>query len=154
MFMIRRAVEKDLFQVKRLLREAEMNDKGLEEHLAHFFVVETVAESGNHAKIVGACGMEVYEPYGLLRSFVLERASWNSRVGLQLVHILLSYAGHLDLSHVYLVAGSTPAFFEQIGFSVISVEDLPEEIQTSDHIEQSISKGIPMVYACFPSRQH
>lgn len=154
MFVIRRAAERDLFQMRRLLIEAGLNDHGIEDHLQHFFVVESPGEKEKPPQIVGAIGMEVYNPYGLLRSFVLKRASWNPGIGVKLIHILLSYAGHLKLSHVYLLAGTSTSFFEQMGFTVIPFEDIPEGILESEHLERSASKGTPMVYACFPADQH
>jgi N-acetylglutamate synthase-like GNAT family acetyltransferase len=154
MFVIRRAAKQDLFQMRRLLNEAGLNDHGIEDHLRHFFVVESPGEKENPPQIVGAIGMEVYRPYGLLRSFVLKRASWNPGIGVKLIHILLSYAGHLKLSHVYLLAGASASFFEEMGFSVIPFEEIPEDIQESEHMERTASKGTPMVYSCFPTDSH
>ncbi|MBA4495943.1 GNAT family N-acetyltransferase [Paenactinomyces guangxiensis] len=154
MFVIRRAAKRDIFQVRKLLNEAGLNDRGVDKHLEHFFVVESPGENGSAARITGAVGMEVYRPCGLLRSFVLERASWNPKVGLQLIQILLAYAGHLQLSHVYLLAGASASFFEQIGFAEVPFADLPEDISGSEHLEHTGPNGTPMVYACFPSGQH
>ncbi|MFC7440076.1 GNAT family N-acetyltransferase [Laceyella putida] len=154
MFVIRRAIERDVFQVRKLLKEAGLNDKGINDHIEHFFVVEMPAEEGMTAQLVGAVGMEVYKPYGLLRSFVLERAPWNTKVGMNMIQILLSYAGKLRLSHVYLLAGASQEFFTQMGFSEIEHEKLPAEIQESEHVERSRERGTPMVYSCFPTRQH
>jgi N-acetylglutamate synthase-like GNAT family acetyltransferase len=154
MFIIRRVVERDLTPVRQLLREAQLNDQGVEDHLEHFFVVEYPGEKKEDQALVGAVGMEVYKPYGLLRSFVLERSSWNLKIGLQMIQILLSYAGHLKLSHVYLLAGASLPFFEQMGFTAISLDELPEEIRASPHLEHTVSQGTPMVYICFPTQQH
>ncbi|SEM80294.1 GNAT family N-acetyltransferase [Lihuaxuella thermophila] len=154
MFVIRRAAERDLFQMRRLLNETGLNDHGMEDHLRHFFVVERPGGEEEPPEIVGAIGMEVYHPFGLLRSFVLKRASWNPAIGVKLIHILLSYAAQLKLTHVYLLAGTTTSFFEQMGFSVIPFADIPEDIQESEHMERCASKGTPMVYACFPNDPH
>jgi amino-acid N-acetyltransferase len=149
MFAIRQAEEKDVFQIKRLLKDAGVNDKGVEDFIEHFFVVEEVDnEDADVSQMVGAVDMEVYEEYGLLRSFVLQRASWNPKVGLQLIEILLSYAQKCKLSEVYMLAGESNAFFEQIGFQEISKEALPEAIKNSSHLKRSIPNGTPMVYSC------
>lgn len=149
MFAIRQATEKDIFQIKRLLRDANVNEKGVEESVQHFFVVEEINEEDvGVSQMVGAVGMEVHGQYGLLRSFVLQRANWNPRVGLQLIDILLSYAVKSKLSKVYMLAGDCNAFFEQIGFSAVEKEELPEEIQCSTHMKRSIANGTPMVYSC------
>lgn len=148
MFVIRRAIERDVFQVRKLLKEAGLNDKGIEEHIDHFFVVEIPTEKGTTAQLVGAVGMEVYRPYGLLRSFVLERAPWNAKVGMNMIQTLLSYASQLRLSHIYLLAGASQEFFTQLGFTEIEYERMPAEIQESDHVERSRQQGKPMVYRC------
>jgi amino-acid N-acetyltransferase len=148
MFVIRRAEEKDLFRVRRLIKDAGLNDKGIEKHLSHFFVAET-AEGEEMSQMIGVVGMEVHGPYGLLRSFVLERASWNPKVGLNMIGILLSYAKKLKLERVYLLAGASTSFFGELGFSEVAVQDLPEELMASEHLERSVFKGTPMVYTCF-----
>lgn len=149
MFAIRQAREKDIFQIKRLLRDAGVNEKGVEESVQHFFVVEEMDEQDTGiSQLVGAVGMEVHEPYGLLRSFVLQRATWNPKIGLQLIEILLSYALKCKLSKVYMLAGECNTFFEQIGFTPVEKDQLPKEIQSSTHMQRSISNGTPMVYSC------
>ena len=40
MFIIRQAEKKDLFQIRKLLKEVGLNDRGIEEHLDHFFIAE------------------------------------------------------------------------------------------------------------------
>jgi amino-acid N-acetyltransferase len=154
MFIIRRAVEQDLSSIKQLLHKMELNDQGMEEHLSHFFVVEYLEEAREDQPLIGVMGMEVYEPYALLRSFVLERASWNLKIGLQMMQILLSYAGHLQLSHVYLLAGDSSPFFAQMGFTTILREQFPEEVQASLHVKRSDLQAIPMAYTCFPEQLH
>jgi amino-acid N-acetyltransferase len=155
MFIIRRAVEQDLTSIRQLLQKMEVNDEGMEDHLSHFFVVEYLSEQQREDQpLMGVMGMEVYEPYALLRSFVLERASWNLKIGLQMMQILLSYAGHLQLSHVYLLAGDSLPFFEQMGFTAILREQFPEELQASLHLKKSSSQATPMAYTCFPALQH
>ncbi|MBD1372117.1 hypothetical protein IC620_07050 [Hazenella sp. IB182357] len=156
MFTIRKAKETDIFSVRRMLKEANINDMGIDQHIQHFFVVEVHAEEVDgedvKAQMVGAVGMEVYKPYGLLRSFVLDRASWKSEIGLKMVEILLMYAEDKDLEQVYLFAGASSAFFEQIGFAKTTVSELPAEILESDHLKRTIHNGIPMMYKCHATK--
>ena len=107
-----------------------MNERGVEESVEHFFVVEEIDEQdAGISQLVGAVGMEVHEPYGLLRSFVLQGATWNPKIGLQLIEILLSYALKCKLSKVYMLAGDCNTFFEQIGFTSVEKDQLPQQIQ-------------------------
>lgn len=97
MFVIRQAEKKDLFQIRKLIKEVGLRDRGIEQHLQHFFIAEVPAENkGEVSPMVGVVGMEVYPPYGLIRSFVLERAPWNSKVGINMIQVLLSYAEKWD----------------------------------------------------------
>ncbi|AUS10227.1 hypothetical protein C1X05_16220 [Laceyella sacchari] len=153
MFVIRRAIERDVFQVRKLLREAGLNDRGIDEHIDHFFVVEMPTDEGETPQLAGAVGMEVHGKYGLLRSFVLERAPWNTKVGMNMIQILLSYASKLRLSHVYLLAGASQEFFTQLGFSEIAFDELPADIRESEHVERSRNQGTAMVFSCVPSHQ-
>ncbi|RAL23328.1 GNAT family N-acetyltransferase [Thermoflavimicrobium daqui] len=155
MFLIRRAQISDLYSVKRLLQQAKLNDQGIDQHLEHFFIVEQTDEEEETGLVVGAIGMEVYNPYGLLRSFVLARASWNGKVGIHLIKILLAYAEALKLFEVYLVAGDSISLFQLMGFEVIDYENLPDEISDSNHVKRcKEQKGTPMVYKCFTKRKH
>ncbi len=147
MFVIRQAEKKDLFQIKKLIKEVGLRDKGIEQHLHHFFVAEIPSEDKEEVKpMVGVVGMEVYPPYGLIRSFVLERAPWNSRVGINMIQVLLSYAEEMGLSHIYLLAGQSTRFFTQLGFVKAGLEEIPEKLLQSEHLVKSMSQGQPMVY--------
>jgi len=149
MFVIRQAEKKDLFQIRKLLKEVGLSDRGIEEHLHHFFIAEIPAEKeGEVSPLVGMVGMEVYPPYGLIRSFVLERAPWNSKVGVNMIQVIISYAEQMGLSRIYLLAGQTTHFFTRLGFVKTEEENLPEELHQSDHLKQSIARGQPMVYTC------
>ncbi|MBA4548124.1 hypothetical protein H1R82_01455 [Thermoactinomyces intermedius] len=149
MFVIRQAEKKDLFQIRKLLKEVGLNDRGIEEHLDHFFIAELPAGGkGDVSQMVGIVGMEVYPPYGLIRSFVLERAPWNSKVGVHMIQVILSYAEQMGLSRIYLLAGQSTHFFSRLGFVKTGEEHLPEELHQSAHLKQSIHRGQPMVYTC------
>jgi amino-acid N-acetyltransferase len=149
MFVIRRAGEHDLFRIRRLIKDAGLNDKGIESHLLHFFVVETANDDEESPQMVGVVGMEVHGSIGLLRSFVLERASWNGKVGVNMMEILLAYAAKLGLTHVYLLAGASTSFFSELGFVEVAFADLPDVLKESEHFERSLYKGTPMVYTRF-----
>lgn len=147
MFVIRQAEKKDLFQIRKLIKEVGLRDRGIEQHLQHFFIAEVPAENkGEVSPMVGVVGMEVYPPYGLIRSFVLERAPWNSKVGINMIQVLLSYAEKMGLSHIYLLAGQSTRFFTQLGFVKTGQEDIPEQLHQSEHLVKSMSEGQPMVY--------
>jgi amino-acid N-acetyltransferase len=96
--------------------------------------------------LVGTVGIEVYPPYGLLRSFVLKKEVCNLKISLQMIEILLQYAASLALKEVYLFAKETSPFLMQMGFSKIAMEELPYPIVQS--LKSMGRQGIPMVYTC------
>jgi amino-acid N-acetyltransferase len=153
--VVRKAKSSDIELVRQLLQEASLNDQGIDEHVEHFFVVEQTGEDEIPQKIVGAIGMEVYPPYGLLRSFVLERSSWNAKLGIQLIQIILSYAEYLKLSEVYLLTTASQVFFRELGFEQAIDQEIPFEIKESPHISQSsLKSGILLVYHLFNKKSH
>lgn len=148
MQIVRKATEADLSYIKQLIQEAGLDDAGVEKGLEHFFVVEDVCEWSDSPHLVGTVGMEVYPPYGLLRSFVLKKEAWNVKISLRMMEILLRYASDLSLKKVYLFARETTPFFSQMGFSKISPEELPSSIVRSQHGQRMGRQGIPMMFSC------
>ncbi|MGA8942642.1 MAG: GNAT family N-acetyltransferase [Thermoactinomyces sp.] len=147
MFVIRQAEKKDLFQIRKLIKEVGLRDRGIEQHLQHFFIAEIPSQNkGEVSPMVGVVGMEVYPPYGLIRSFVLERAPWNSKVGVDMIRELLLYAEKMGLSRIYLLAGQSTRFFTQLGFVKMDQKEIPELLHQSEHLLKSMSQGQPMVY--------
>ncbi|SFI66973.1 GNAT family N-acetyltransferase [Thermoflavimicrobium dichotomicum] len=155
MFLIRRAQASDLHSVRHLLKRSKIKDQGIDQHLEHFFLVEQASEGEEHVKIVGMIGLEVYKPYGLLSSFILAKASWSAKIGIHLIKIILTYAETIQLLEVYLLAGHAADLFQQMGFEVITYEELPEEIRGTGHIQLCQEKdGVPMVYRVFKKKKH
>ncbi|SDY41110.1 GNAT family N-acetyltransferase [Thermoactinomyces sp. DSM 45892] len=146
MVIVRRAKPEDQGEIERLLREASLDDDGVDKHLEHFFVVEIPPADDETAQMVGAAGMEIYESCALLRSLVVARASWNGEVSWKLMQILLSYAEHLDLEEVYLFANGASPWLQEIGFESVSFDQLPDEIQELPHVDQLKDKGSPLVF--------
>ncbi|TCS95576.1 GNAT family N-acetyltransferase [Hazenella coriacea] len=144
MLVIRKANREDLKGIQQLLVESGLYHHDLSEHLQHFLVVE----SSEGCEILGVAGMEVYHPYGLLRSFVLKREIWKPQIGLQLIQMLLMQAEKLKCDSIFLITNTLAPLFEPLGFSMIQKEELPESIRTSAHLNSSMSHGIPMVYHC------
>ena len=143
MFVIRKAEVGDIASILQLLQDARLNQQGVDEHLHSFLVVEEQTDAGN--QIVGSAGMEIHHEHGLLRSFVMKKAPWNGRVGLQLFGILLSWAEQRGIKELYLLAGVTQSFFLQIGFYPIKWEEIPKPVRASEHMRQTgMERRTPM----------
>src|SRR5690606_38688724 len=101
MVAVRRADKGDGETIARLLRQAGISDRGVDDHLGHFLIVE---EEGS-CRTIGTVGLEIYGDKGLLRSFVMESDAWNGKTGLELIDVVLSYVRQSELREIYLLAG-------------------------------------------------
>ncbi len=147
MFIIRRSQKGDLDGVKALIHQADLDESTVELHFEHFFIVELYEKEHQTKHLVGVAGMEVYHSYGLFRLFILKKGDWNGKIGVQLIKILLSYAKSLRLLEVYLLSNNCVYLFKQLGFEVITYDDLPQEL---DHIKWGMKKqAVPMIYKCY-----
>ncbi|OYD07998.1 GNAT family N-acetyltransferase [Paludifilum halophilum] len=146
MFTVRKATAEDIESITHLLRTAGTNDEGVDKHLDHFLIVEDPRVQP--PRIVGTAGIEIYGNRGLLRSFVMKTDSWNAKVALELIGVILAHTGRSGLKEVYLMAGIAQHIFEHFGFRSVEWEDLPESIRRSDHIQkmEKEAAGRPMVY--------
>jgi amino-acid N-acetyltransferase len=138
MFAVRKATQRDAVWIREVLRKAQMNNEGVDEHLEQFLVIEDSRQPGNR---VGTVGLEIYGKRGLLRSFVLDQVSWNAATGLKLIGVVLTHASRLGLEEVYLMTGNAQPIFEYFGFVPVKWEDMPNDIRQSDHASYARDLG-------------
>jgi amino-acid N-acetyltransferase len=81
--------------------------------------------------IVGAAAVEMYAPYGLLRSVVVADSHRGRKVGLQLTRAAIARAEALGLHALYLLTETAPAFFPKFGFAPVARADIPHEVKQS-----------------------
>ena len=116
----------DLERVTDLLLECDLPADDVEEILGKGYVI---AEHG--VELVGVCGIEIFNPYGLLRSLAVS-PSWRGRsVGRMLVNDRLAWAKTESMRSLYLLTIDTSRYFEQFGFERIDRDDVPDEIKGS-----------------------
>ncbi|MBO8172027.1 MAG: GNAT family N-acetyltransferase [Bacillaceae bacterium] len=144
--VVRLATQDDLETIRGLLRKGRLNTEGIDEHLDHFLVVEDV----NHQKIVGTAGMEIWGKHGLLRSLAMASESWNARVGLELVRIMLNFARKKQVQDLYLITASSYEFFQNLGFQPIGLEQVPDSLKTSSHFKQYQPEWMRIMVYHFP----
>lgn len=144
MYAIRQAKHQDIDKLTHLLDSANLHTEGIAKHVSHFFVVEQIEAE----KLVGSIGMEVYENYGLLRSFVIERPVGDLKLSLALLNTMLAYAASLSLRKVYLVTQQGSPFLSELGFTETSLSSLPEAIVNCTYFHRVHPQGKIMVYDC------
>jgi amino-acid N-acetyltransferase len=145
MFVIRTANSGDVPAILRLLQGAGVREEGVDKHPESFWVLE---EIGNPPRIAGTLGMEVYGKAGLLRSFIIQRERWNPHVGVKFLLLALSAARDRGIDELYLATPGSFSLFEEIGFTAVSGDELPEPLRASDHLRQAAMSGETRLMRC------
>jgi amino-acid N-acetyltransferase len=108
--------------VVALLRAADLPHEDITPHLEHFLVAR------NGGTIVGAVGVEVYAPDGLLRSLVVTPAYRGRGLGDELVRRLERAAAEWGVERFWLLTTTAEAFFARRGFRVTPRAGAPAKI--------------------------
>jgi amino-acid N-acetyltransferase len=139
--VIRIATEKDLLPIQHLLAKANLSERGIEQNIDNFLVVED-----EEKKVIGTVGIEPIDKDGLLRSLVLSSESWNAKIGLNFIELAVAYGKQKGYKNLYLLTNSTLPFFEYIGFRILAENEIPEHLKTSEHFSQYV-EGVTKVMA-------
>lgn len=140
--VVRKAEEKDLLLIQRLVAKAGLREDGIEQHIERFLVV-----SNEEDKLIGTVGVEKYNSDGLLRSLVLDSPIWNARLSLEFLQLVLNYAEEQEIETVYLCSKGTNSLFHQLGFRQVGEEEVPEAVRKSSHFRRN-TKGDTKVWVC------
>jgi len=115
----------DVDAVHTLLRANKLPTAGLEVHLA----TALVAREGD--RVLGSAALEVYGPFGLLRSLAVDAARRDQGLGQLMVTEALALARRLGLKEIYLLTETAARFFPKLGFVPIARTQVPPEVQQS-----------------------
>ena len=86
--------------------------------------------------LVGTGGLEIYGPYGLLRSLSVKMGIRGKSVGTNITEYLIDEARDRKLKAIYLLTETAHGFFEKRGFRDISRESVPEPLKASSEFSQ------------------
>jgi N-acetylglutamate synthase-like GNAT family acetyltransferase len=116
---LRPATHRDLPAIEALIRQGQLPDGDVAEHLATFLI-------GEHGGAVVACGgFEVLGTIGLLRSVVVA-PRWRGRGwGERLVRRLMVQAQAVGLKDFYLLTTAAGPYFAARGFRQVPRETAP-----------------------------
>jgi amino-acid N-acetyltransferase len=81
--------------------------------------------------LVGTGGLEVYGPYGLLRSLSVKLGIRGKSVGTNICEYLIDEAKHRKLKAIYLLTETASGFFLKRGFNEVPREHVPQELKAS-----------------------
>lgn len=139
---IRLAKDEDIIKIKEMLKKSSLSTEGVEEKENVFLVAEEI-NSVFTKKIVAMAGIEKRGKYGFLRSLVLRFKSGDSVVGINFITNVIQLAKELKFKELYLLTKPTSQLiFEQLDFVKIGIEQLPDEIKTSKHFQQSYNASV------------
>jgi amino-acid N-acetyltransferase len=119
---LRRVDGRRLPYVRALLSENDLPAGDVPAKPECFYVAQTDGER------VGAGGIEVYGPDGLLRSIVVEADARGEGVGSAICDALEQRAAERGVERLYLLTTTARAFFEDRGYEAIDRETVPEAI--------------------------
>ena len=140
--IIRKAEEKDLLFIQRLVAKAGLREDGIEWHIDRFLVVSNAED-----QVIGTVGIEKYQTDGLLRSLVLDSPIWNARLSLEFLQLTLTYAKEQGIETVYLCSKGTNSLFHQLGFRQVEEENIAEQVRLSPHFRRN-AKAETKVWVC------
>lgn len=123
---VRNAVAADRDAVRKALHAAGLPADGIDSRLDGFFI----CESGGEFR--GAAGLEVHGNDGLLRSVVVVPEIQRHGIGRRLCERVMDHARALGCRAVYLLTVDAAAYFERLGFEVLSRDEAPNGIRQSN----------------------
>lgn len=133
--MVRRGQIEDIERLLTFLKEARVGTEGIESAINYFLIMEDL--EGN---IKATLGIEPLNEYGLLRSLVMAPRMKEKDL-LVMFQQIFRLARERNLSTLYLATNKIGSldFFQLLGFKKEEIEDLPEEMIQSKHVQHILS---------------
>ena len=119
------ATSADLPVILKLLRQSDLPETGLSEHLA----TALVARAGH--EIVGTVALELYGSAALLRSLAVAPLYQGQGWGRRLTEAALQLARQQAVTQIYLLTETAGQFFPKLGFRLIDRSQAPVAVQNS-----------------------
>lgn len=82
-------------------------------------------------QVVGLIGMELYGPYGLLRSMVVHPEFRNRQIAENLVRQIEEKAASAGIVSMFLLTETAENYFSRKGYEKISREEVPADVKSS-----------------------
>jgi len=119
------ATNNDRPSIEALLTAEKLPIEDLPAHLDRFWIVR------DQDRIIGVIGLELYPPYGLLRSLAVTPDHRGLGIGDALVRAVEEQATKLDLGGIYLLTETAKSYFEKRGYTIVERGDVPNAIRQS-----------------------
>jgi arsenite methyltransferase len=121
----------DLGRVLHLLSEAGLPAQGVRDGFGPGYVVATAG-----GEVVGAAGVEVHGPLGLLRSVVVHPSRRGQGLGEALTRDRIDWSRQAGLDSLWLLTTNAGPFFGKLGFGVQDRDEAPSEIRASSEFSE------------------
>lgn len=82
-------------------------------------------------EVVGTIGIEFYKESALLRSLAVSGEKRSKGLGKELVQFLEDFARKKGVKELVLLTTTAAAFFEKNGYTIITRDNVPEELKKS-----------------------
>jgi amino-acid N-acetyltransferase len=122
----RPATNTDLRQIKDFLSENQLPDSGVDAWLDNFIIAED-----EKSALIGVAGFELHDKTALLRSVAVDKNFRGHGNGRILVEIIVKNAEVRGAKTVYLLTDNASAYFERLGFEIVSRDNVDESVKTS-----------------------
>jgi len=119
------ASNSDRPSIEALLTAEKLPIEDLPASLDRFWIVRDEGE------IIGVIGLELYPPYGLLRSLAVSPGHRNLGIGNILVQTVEEQAAGLGLDSIYLLTETAKSYFEKRGYTVEDRDNTPDILRRS-----------------------
>jgi amino-acid N-acetyltransferase len=111
--------------ILELLAENKLPSEDIGVTLEHFWVAL------DNEQVIGAVGLEIYGPYGLLRSMVVSEAARSKGIAAMLVDNLEDKAGKMGIEEIFLLTETAPDYFMRRGYTEKRREEVPDPVKVS-----------------------
>jgi amino-acid N-acetyltransferase len=95
-------------------------------------------------EIVGTGGLEIQDPFALMRSVSVVKDHRNKQIGKHITSDLVDNVKRSNLKALYLMTETATSFFQKLGFETVDRERVPSEIKSTSEF----SHVCPVSAAC------
>ncbi|WP_096437633.1 GNAT family N-acetyltransferase [Alteribacter populi] len=135
--IVRKAEEEDTLKLQRLLVKAGVVEQVYDQEPTEFLVAEN-----DQAELVATAGLaEIGEEEVFLRSLVIDSEKVTGAFLLEFLETATAFAGQKGYRSLYLLTAGQQSFLEQMGFSLIADEQIPQKVKESKHYKQNVTRS-------------
>ncbi len=96
------------------------------------FIIATDANN----QVIGSIAVERFERDGLLRSFAVDEAYRDQKIGSSLFDRLIAYSLRSGITNLHLLTSTAEKYFAAKGFVVLNREEAPASIKSTTEFSQ------------------